>query len=83
MNRVLIRLYVPALETKYDIWIPQNRNIYDVIKLLINSVNEINKGIYKPVNFPMLYDISTGKMYNINLSVKENNIINGSELVLI
>ena len=83
MNKVLVKLYVPALEAKYDMWIPLNRNIYEVIKLLMNSVNEINDEIYKPSNFPMLYDKSTGRIFDINLSVKENNIINGSELVLI
>ena len=46
MNKVLVKLFVPALEAKYDMWIPLNRNIYEVIKLLMNSVNEINYGIY-------------------------------------
>lgn len=83
MNKVLVKLYVPALEAKYDMKIPLNKNIYEITKLLINFINEINNGIYKPSEFPMLYNKSTGKMFNINLSVKENNIINGSELVLI
>lgn len=83
MDKVLVKLYVPALEEKYDMWIPLNRNVHEVINLLMNSVNEINDGIYKPINQPMLYDKSTGKMLNRNLSVKGNNIMNGSELVLI
>ena len=82
-NKRLVKLYVPALEARYDLWVPSNKNIHEVIELFINFINEINEGIYKPSNFPMLYNKSTGKMFNVNLSVEENNIINGSELVLI
>ena len=83
MSKVLVKLYVPALEAKYDMWIPLDINIDRVTKLLIDSINEINDGIYRPVEFPMLYNKSSGKIFNINLSVEENNIVNGSELILI
>ena len=83
MSKVLVKIYVPSIEAKYDIWIPLNMTIDKVINLLINSVNDMNEGIYKPSNFPMLYNKSSGKVFNINLSVEENNIVNGSELILI
>ena len=31
MNRVLIRVYAPLLEKKYDVWVPINKSIYEVI----------------------------------------------------
>ena len=40
MNKVLVKLYVPLLEVEYDIWLPLNKRIADVIILLIN-VNKI------------------------------------------
>ena len=83
MNKVLIKLYVPAIEAEYDVWLPINKKIYKVINLLVKSVNELSGGYYKPKQKAMLYDRSTARMYNINLNVKENNIKNGSELVLI
>ena len=83
MNKVLVRLYVPIIEESYDIWIPLNRRIYNVIDLLIKAVEEMSGGQYVPTENPLLYDKATAKIYNCNLSVRESNIRNGSEIILI
>lgn len=83
MNKVLIKLYVPIMEYEYDVWIPVNKKVHNVILLLLKGLNELSTGEYEPTKMPMLYDKMTAKLYNINLTVKENNIINGSELILI
>ena len=83
MNKVIVRLYVPALETQYDIWLPLNRRIYSVIDLLVKAVNDFCGGIYNPKKETVLYNRLTGEAYNINLTVKEAGIKNSSEIVLI
>lgn len=83
MNKVLIKLYIPMMEQKYDIWIPINKRICNVIKLLVQVVNNLTKGYYTPNNTPTLYDKATAKAYDSNKTVKESNIINGTELILI
>lgn len=83
MNKVLIKLYVPKIEEQYDIWIPINRRIYSIIELLIKAVNELSSGNYTPSQKPLLYDKLTAKAYDINITVLESNIRNGTELVLI
>ena len=83
MNKVLIKLYVPIMEAEYDVWIPVNKKIYKVIQLLLKALNELSSGEYSPSKEPLLYDKATAKLYNINLTVKENNIKNGSEIILI
>lgn len=83
MNKVLVSLYVPALEKKYDVWIPSNKRIYNVIYLLIKAIKELNDGCYTPSKLPTLYDKTTAKPYDINLSIKESSIRNGTEIVLI
>ena len=40
MNKVLVKLYVPTVEKEYDIWIPLNRRIYTVIKLIVKAIKE-------------------------------------------
>lgn len=82
-NKVLVKLYVPMLETQYDVWIPINKKIHKVISLLKKAVNEFYGGYYIPTNMPMLYDKITAKMYDLNLIVKDTNIRNGSEIVLL
>lgn len=83
MNKILVKLYVPMLGKKYDVRIPPHKRIYNVIYLLVKIINELNDGIYSPNKMPMLYDKLTAIPYDMNLSIKESNIRNGSEIVLI
>ena len=83
MNKVLVKLYVPTIEQQYDIWLPLNRRIHNIISLLVKAINEFCGGYYKPTEMPMLYDKITARIYNVNLTVKESSIRNGQELILI
>lgn len=83
MNKVLIKLYVPMLEEQYDLWLPINKKTYKVIVLLVKAINELSGGYYKPTTAPMLYEKTTAKQYDINLTIKENKILNGTEIVII
>lgn len=83
VNKVLVKLYVPMLEESYEIFIPINKRISNIIDLLVRLINETGNGMYNMNKMPLLYNKSTAKRYNINLTVKENNIKNGTELILI
>lgn len=83
MNKVLVKLYVPLLEEQYDIWLPLNKKISNIILLLAKAVNEFSGGYYRPTKMPVLYDRLTAVPYDMNLNVKDANIKNGTEIVLI
>lgn len=83
MNKILVKLYVPMMEEQYDIWIPLNKRIYNVINLLIKAIYEFSGGHYQPNKMPNLYDKLSAKPFNPNLTVKETSIRNGSEIILI
>lgn len=83
MNKVLVKLYVPVIEQEYDIWLPINKKIHKIVGWLEKSVNELSGGYYTPSHTPMLYDKNSARPYNMNLNVKENNIKNGAEIILI
>lgn len=83
MNKILVKVYVPVIEEQYDILIPLNRRIYNVIKLLVKAINELSNGYYEPENEPLLYDKITAIPYDENLSIRESNIRNGTELILL
>ena len=83
MNKILVKLYIPTIGEEYDLWIPLNRRIYNVIRLIVKAVKELTDGQYAPKKFPILYDKLTAMPYDINLSIGESTIRNGSELVLI
>ncbi len=83
MDKVFVKLYVPALEEIYDVWIPSHKRIGNIIYLLIKAINELNDGGYMPTKMPALYDKLTAEEYDIDLSVKESTIRSGTELILI
>lgn len=83
MNDVLVKLYVPMIGEQYDIWLPVNKRISTVITLLVKSVSDFTKGYYNPNVMPLLYDKTTAEVFDINLSVIETKICNGSEIVMI
>ena len=83
MNKVLVKLLVPAIEKEYDIWLPINKKVHKIIKLLMKSVNELSSGYYIPTTAPLLYDKRSAMPYDVNLNVKENGIKNGTEIILI
>ena len=82
MNKVLDKVYVPLNEEKYDVFIPLNKKICNVIKLLAKAIYELTDGNYNPDTMPTLYDKATVKPYNMTKNVKESNIKNGTELIL-
>ena len=43
----------------------------------------MNFNIYRPTMFPMLYDRETAKMYDVSDLIKDTDIRNGSELIII
>ena len=83
MNKVLVKLYVPVIEKEYDVWLPINKKVYKIVSLLEKSVNELCGGYYTPATTPILYDKNSAKPYNMNLNVKDNNIKNGAEIILV
>ena len=83
MSKILVNLNVPTIEKKYNLWINSNITIYETIKLIVKGIDELNDGYYKPKKMPLLYNRLNGNMYDVNLTVKEANIKNGTEIILI
>lgn len=82
MNKVLIKLFVPALERSYDIWIPINKKVKDVIKLMIKGINSLNKSNFQVEEKLYLYNKQTSERYQLNVKIIDTNIRNTTELIL-
>ena len=78
------RLDVPKIEKKYEILIPIDKDIYSVTKLIEKSIFEFTNGSYLNVfGNGNLINKKDGKIYDVNLIIKETDIRNGTELILI
>lgn len=83
MNKVLIILYVPLIEMEYEIYIPINKKVGTIKKILIDSIIELSDGALTNTENLKLYDNNTGDVISNNAYVKNSNIKTGTKLVLI
>ena len=83
MDKVLVEVFLPAAGISYDIYIPLNSRMSEVLRLVARVIEDLSKGKYKYTSETTLCDRSSGIIFNINLSVAELGIKNGSKLMLI
>ena len=82
-NKVNVDLIVPSIGERYNIFIPVNKTVGEVIHLVNKAINELTEGVFPISNNLTLVNLYTCVLYNIDYSVKSNNIENGSRLALI
>ena len=82
-NKLLVDVFVPLLEEKYELYIPINKRISVVIKLIEKALKEMTNGYYPIKEDSVIIDVESGNVYDINITVKESKMINGSEIILI
>lgn len=83
MEKVLVNVYVPILATSYDMFIPLNSSVYEVLALIKRAVEEMSYGKFICDKDNVLCYRDNGRIINVNLSVYEAKIKNGSMLILI
>lgn len=82
MNRILIRVYVPQLEKKYDVWIPINRTIYTITNSLMKGISSLNKIELEEEYIMNLYNKENSEIYEPSKKIIETDIRNGTELIM-
>jgi hypothetical protein len=82
-NKVLVELSVPEIDEVYNLYLPVNRKIGNIIVLLNKSLFEFTNGAYKESSQRFLYNKKTGERYSVNSLLRETDIRNGSSIVLL
>ena len=82
-NKALVEIVVPATAQKYDVYIPLDVKMSDVVKMVAKALSDLSGGIYKATDDAILCDAKTGDIFDINVEVAELKIKNGSQLMLI
>lgn len=82
-NKILIRLYIPLVERSYDIYIPINKTVGTIKRQIENGLIEITDGSYEIRKDTNFYSKDTGEIYDINRTVRETDLKNGSKIILI
>ncbi len=82
-NKVLISVNVPSLEQKFDIYVPVNRKVSSVIKMIKFTLLELSNGSFDIKNDYAFYNALDGKMYDMNVLIRDTDIRNSSNMVLL
>ncbi|MBE6161655.1 MAG: hypothetical protein E7158_05520 [Firmicutes bacterium] len=82
-DKVNVTLLVPEIDEKYDIYLPINKKIGTIVKLLNKAVNELSNGLYPITGGNRLYNVNTRQYYEANVLLYNTDIRNGTKLILI
>ena len=82
-NKILIELYIPLIEKSYDLYIPINKTIGTVKKLIEEALVEITNHAYVIKPESNFYSKENGSMYNVNTTVRDTDLKNGSRVILV
>lgn len=83
MDKVLIKVYVPSLADAYEIFIPLDIRLHEIIGLISSVIEQHSEGQYCSSHKEVLCEKEDGKILDINYSAYELGIHNGSKLILI
>ena len=79
--KVYIIVEVPIIENKFEMLVPIDRRIHDIITSIKKSNPLLSSGFYEQRN-PTLFSKTTGEMYDMNQVIKDSNIRVGTRLIL-
>lgn len=83
MNKILVEIFLPAANMSFDVYIPLESQMSEVLTLVSSLLSDLSDGKYKATNDAVLCDATTGIIFNINMAIAELGIKNGSKLMLI
>jgi hypothetical protein len=76
-NKILVTVFVPLLDENYDLFIPVNKKVGTIKKVIIDSIKNLADKDY------LLMLKSNCEVIDDNIYVKNSEIKNGSKLILL
>ena len=83
MDKILIKLYVPSVNQYYDMFVPVDLIIRELIKVFVNVINYMSDVAYITSGRETLIAKSHDSLLNPSLTLADYGVQNGAELVLI
>ena len=83
MKKYLVDVYLPAIGTHYDAYLPTGKQIGEATRLLANIAESLSGGSYKGSEHTVLINAMTGEPFYQGDTVFDAGIRNSSKLILI
>lgn len=81
-NKVNVDLIVPSIGERFNLFIPVNKTVGEIIVILNNTINEMT-GYFPYDKSLSILDVNENKIYNYNQELINTGVKNGSILALI
>lgn len=83
MDKYLVDVYLPSLRKHFDVFLPANKLIGEVISLLIDILEPLSTKSFEGTADTVLINAVNGEIYNFNTTVFDAGIRNSAKLILI
>lgn len=81
MNKYLVKVYVPLLDSNYDIWIPNSKRVKDIVYYISAMLKNLTDGEFEIKNYDLINRFN-GNIYDYDLLINETDIKNSTELII-
>ncbi len=82
-NKILIELEIPLIEKKYDLFIPINKKVGTIKRLIEEALVDLTDNAYVIKDDTNLYSKDNGAIYDVNKTVRDTDLQNGSRIILL
>ena len=82
-NKVLVKLVVPEVDKTYDLYLPANKKMGNIINLLNQTIQELTSNEFLKSSSNLLFNARTGHQYSPDELLLNTDIRNGTILVLL
>ena len=82
MDKVLVSIYVPSIEREFNVYLPINIKLLDVINSFQNDLVSLSDKNFEIIENPVVYNDYDGKILNLNNIVKDCGLKKGCRLLL-
>ncbi len=82
-NKILVEIVVPEISQTFDVYLPINKKIGNIIALLNKAINELTNNCFPISQNKILYNMVTKEIYQSDILLFNTNVRNGSRLILL
>ena len=82
-NKILVNINIPEIDKKYDMYLPLNKKVSTIIRLIEKTINQMNDEKISLSKNRLLIIYKLGIRVEEDLLLKDTPIKNGSKLLLL
>ena len=83
MDTILVEVYLPAAGKSFELRLPRALNSQIADQLAAEAVSSLSDGTYLPSHASMFAMRDTGVLLDMKRSLEQNNLHNGSRILLL